>query len=106
MTHPTLHQRSIVIDGACPLLYKKRYLEFYRAGGATAVAPTVSALGGGALEALKKLGEVTRWLREDPTLMLMRRGGDFAEAKRSNRLGIVLHFQGGDAIENQLDYID
>ena len=36
-----VHRQSIVIDATCPLLEKPEYIEWYRQGGATVIAPTI-----------------------------------------------------------------
>ncbi|MBN9430071.1 MAG: dipeptidase [Burkholderiales bacterium] len=102
----SLHRQSIVIDATCPLLYAPQHLAAYRQGGLTAVAPTVDDNEGGALGTLRLLGGWMKLIRESPDLLLVRRAADIEEAKRSGKLGIILHFQGGDPIENKLDFID
>lgn len=102
----TLHRQSIVIDATCPLLFEPRYLDVYKAGGFTAVAPTVDDDQDGAAGALRDLGRWHKRIREDASLLLVRTADDIAAAKAQGRLGIILHFQGGDPIENCLDLID
>jgi membrane dipeptidase len=103
---PSLHRECIVIDAVCPLVMEDpSYLEWYREGGATAVAPTV----GGWEGAGTTLARVARWhriLRERHDLLLVRQADDIETAKRSGRLGIYLHLQGTDPVEDNLDLID
>ena len=102
---PRVHQDAIVIDAVCPLLWEPRHLDLYRRGGATAVAPTA----GGMDTAENTLRSVGRWLRRihaGGDLALVRRALDVPAAKREGKLGIVLHFQGTDPIEDDLDLID
>lgn len=106
-TAADLHRASIVIDATCPLLSDPRGLPAYKAGGFTAVAPTVNDIQEGtALGALRNIGAWHKRLREDESLLLVRKAGDIERAKATGKLGIILHFQGGDAIENRLEYID
>lgn len=101
-----LHTESIVIDAVCPLVMDDpRYLDWYREGGAAAIAPTV----GGWESARKTLDRVAAWqriLRERDDVLLVRRASDIEFAKKSGRLGVYLHIQGTDPIEDNLDLID
>lgn len=101
-----LHQDSIVIDAVCPLAEQDpKYLDWYREGGVTTLAPTV----GGTESARVTLDAIAVWhrlLRECEDLLLVTRAADVATAKRSRRLGIYLHLQGTDPIERNLDLID
>lgn len=101
----SLHADAIVIDAVCPLLMDHRHLALYRRGGATAVAPTV----GGSENAETALRTIGRWIkliRSTGDLALVRRAADIEAAKRDRRLGIILHFQGTDPIEDDVDLID
>ena len=102
-----LHRDSIVIDATCPLLADPRGLPAYRAGGFTAIAPTVNDIQeGSALNTMRNIGAWHKRIREDDSLVLVRKAADIEAAKVAGKLGIILHFQGGDPIENRLDYID
>lgn len=104
-SHLEIHQRSVVIDGACPLLRKPAYLEWYKEGGCTVVTPTV----GLTLEAGGALREIGGWLRliaSRDDLILIRSGSDIDRAKREGKLGILMHFQGTQPIENDLRLVD
>lgn len=101
----TLHARSTVIDAACPLARDPAYLSWYREGGVTVVAPTV----GGRASARASLNQLAIWqrlLREREDLLQIRRADDIRAAKQSSRLGVYLHFQGTEPIEDDLDLID
>jgi membrane dipeptidase len=103
-----LHRDAIVIDATCPLITYRHHLDLYRKGGCTAVAPTVGGSGGTGAAAAT-LGELGRWhklVREREDLLLVRRAGDVLQAKREGRLGLILHFQGTEPIERDLDLID
>jgi membrane dipeptidase len=101
----SLHEQAIVIDAVCPLLFEHRHVELYKRGGCTAVAPTV----GGSENAETALRNIGRWIKRIRTggdLALVRRAADIEAAKRDRRLGIILHFQGTDPIEDDLDLVD
>lgn len=100
-----VHAESIVIDAVCPLALEPRYLDWYREGGVTALAPTVGSTES-ACALLSRLAAWHRLLRERQDLLLVRQAGDIELAKRSGRLGIYLHLQGTDPIEDNLDLID
>lgn len=101
-----LHAEAIVIDAVCPLpTDDPRYLEWYRIGGVSALAPSVASTEN-ARTALNRLAAWHRLLREREDLLLVRRAEDIEQAKQSGRLGIYLHFQGTDPIEDNLDLID
>lgn len=101
-----LHADSIVIDAVSPLVQDDpAFLEWYREGGVTALAPTVGSTGD-ARTTLNRLAAWQRLLSERSDLLLVRKSGDIELAKRSGRLGIFLHFQGTDPIEDNLDLID
>lgn len=100
-----LHESSIVIDAVCPLLRDHRHLDLYKRGGATAVAPTV----GGSENAAASLRAIGKWakrIRQGDDLTLIRSAGDIEAAKRNGKLGIILHFQGTEPIEDDLDLVD
>lgn len=102
-----LHAESIVIDAVCPLVkHDPHYLDWYREGGVTVVAPTVTVGTQDAREAWKALGMWQRLLRERSDLLLVRQASDIELAKKSWRLGIYLHCQGADALDDNLDLVD
>jgi membrane dipeptidase len=100
-----VHEQAIVIDAVCPLLFEPRHLELYRRGGATAVAPTAGGMDN-AETTMRSLGRWLRRIRTGGDLALVLRAADVAAAKRDNELGIILHFQGTDPIEDDVDLID
>jgi membrane dipeptidase len=101
-----LHASSIVIDAVCPLVSDDPdYLGWYREGGVTALAPTVGGTDS-ARVTLNRLSAWNRLLRERDDLLQVRHAHDVEIAKQSGRLGIYLHFQGTDPIEDNLDLID
>lgn len=100
-----LHSESIVIDAVCPLADRVEYLKWYREGGVTALAPTVGSTEG-ARATVECIATWHRLLRERDDLMLIRQAADIEHAKRNGRLGIFMHLQGADPIEDNLDLID
>jgi membrane dipeptidase len=101
-----VHADSIVIDAVSPLVKEHpEYIEWYRAGGVTALAPTIASTENAQI-ALTRLATWHRLLRERQDLLLVRRTQDIALARQSGRMGIYFHFQGTDPIENNLDLID
>lgn len=100
-----VHAQSIVIDAVCPLLRRTEYLDWYKQGGVTVAAPTAA----GTVDARTAMSRIAVWhrlLRERDDLMWIRQASDVEVAKRSGRLGIYLHFQGTDSIEQDLELID
>lgn len=100
-----LHQDAIVIDAVCPLLMRKKYLDWYIKGGATAVAPTVGGFRP-TLETLKTLGSWLNLISNRDDLILVRKASDIEHAKASGKLGVIFHFQGTDPIEDDLNLIE
>lgn len=100
-----LHREAIVIDGTCPLLRRREYVDWYIEGGVTACAPTVGSTAS-AEETLRNLGGWHRLLRSRPDLVLIERAEQIFAAKKDGKLGLVFHFQGADPIENDLDLVD
>jgi membrane dipeptidase len=101
-----LHRDAIVIDAVCPLLTDTTHLPLYRRGGFTTVAPTVGGFSGGAAATLRTLGRWHAAIRADESLLLIRQAADVERAKAENKLGILLHFQGTEPIEDDLDLVD
>jgi membrane dipeptidase len=100
-----LHRAAIVIDGTCPLLRRREFVDWYIEGGATACMPTVGSTAN-AGETLRNLGAWHRYIAARPDLMLVERPDDVMRAKQAGRLGLVFHFQGADPIENDLDLVE
>lgn len=100
-----IHDASVVIDATCPLVMDDPgYIDWYREGGATAIAPTV----GGWESTRVTLTRLAKWARLLATrddLLPVHRAADVELAKRSGKMGIFLHFQGTDPIEGDLDLV-
>ncbi len=101
-----LHRDAIVIDAVCPLLSTPKYLHLYRRGGLTVVAPTVGGFAGGAAETLRSIGRWLKAVRESEDLLLIKTASDVRRAKAEGKLGILLHFQGTEPIEDDLNLVD
>jgi membrane dipeptidase len=97
---------AMIIDAVCPLpMDHPDYLSWYREGGAAVLGLTMSSTEN-ARGALDRIAKWHRILRERPDLILVRTAGDAVCAKRSNSLGLFLHLQGTEPIENNLDLVD
>ena len=107
MTDPeVLHRDAIVIDMTCPLAKESRYLDWWREGGATAIAPTITGMTGDARSGFAMIGGWHRYVRERTDTMIVKRTEDIIHAKKENKLGLILHCQGTAIIEDELDLID
>ncbi len=100
-----LHHDAIIIDATCPLLLEKKNLKDYQAGGLTAVAPTVGGWHGAAMT-LSEIGNWHSFISQRSDLILVRSSDDVRRAKQSGKTGIIMHFQGSEPFENNLDLID
>jgi len=105
ITASALHESAIIIDAVCPLLRDPSHLDEYIRGGVTVIAPTVNTTANAAT-ALRAAGMWHRIIRERQDLMLVRSAADVRAAKAQGRTGVVLHFQGSDAIEDDIDLVD
>jgi membrane dipeptidase len=101
----SFYQDSIVIDAVCPLLHKPELTSWYKQGGVTACAPTI-ATSESAGEALRTIGFWLRRVKTSPELHLVRTADDILTAKKDGKLGIILHFQGTDPLEDDPDLVD
>ena len=101
----TLHASSIVIDGTCPLLRRREFVDWYIEGGVSACCPTVGSTAT-AGETLKNLGAWKRFIasREDLTQIFTTE--DIGRAKTGRKLGLIFHFQGADPVENDLNLVE
>ncbi|MCA8052362.1 dipeptidase [Burkholderia arboris] len=101
-----VHDAAIIVDAVCPLSSDGDHLDRYRNGGVTVVTPTIAAGGDTAVTTFKKLAFWQNLLKSRPELLEIRTAADIRTAKESGRLGILLAFQGADAIEDDLELID
>jgi membrane dipeptidase len=100
---------TILLDAAAPLLAPRwlaRRLPDVRVGGIDAALATV-----GAIEDFRTTMEVVaRWLeidrqRKEP-IRIARTVADIRAAKAAGLTAVVLHFQGADPIEDELDFLN
>ena len=87
-----LHAASIVIDGTCPLLRRREFVDWYIEGGVTACCPTVGSTAP-AEETLRNLGAWKRFIASRADLTQVLSAGDIERAKRERKLGLIFHFQ-------------
>jgi membrane dipeptidase len=100
-----VHDQSIIIDMACPLIKDRReYLDWYQAGGFTAASVTVATIDD-ARETLDRLGQWHRYLRENE-VTLIKHSADVLAVKRRSQIGVFFHLQGADPIEDDLGLVD
>ena len=100
-----LHASSIVIDGTCPLLRRREFVDWYIEGGVTACCPTVGSTAPAA-ETLRNLGAWKRFIASRADLTQVLSAGDIDRAKSERKLGLIFHFQGADPIENDLNLVE
>lgn len=106
MDATTLHRDAIVIDATCPLARIHKYVDWYREGGATAIAPTITGAAGSARTGFAQIGGWHRYARERDDTIIVRTAADIERAKRENKLGLILHCQGTALIEDEIDLVD
>lgn len=105
----TLRRDALCLDAAAPFInphHVGRYLQQLQAGGVDAVLATVASIEDcrTATSCLGSWIEVER--SERYPIRLCRTVRQLREAKRDGRIGNVLHMQGTDPIENDIDLID
>jgi membrane dipeptidase len=104
-----LHREAIVIDAACPLVtpreIRRRLPELQR-GGVTCALSTVASIEG----ARTALAAIAAWypaLREyGDALCLATSAAEIEAAKASQRIAVVLHFQGGTPLEYDANLVE
>ncbi|MEQ9811914.1 MAG: dipeptidase [Azospirillaceae bacterium] len=100
----SLHDRAIVIDAVCPLLRTPSTIDLYIEGGLTLVAPTIASVEG----ARYALGQIALWkglIAADERLVQAHTAADIEAAKEAGKTAILMHFQGADPIESDLDLV-
>jgi membrane dipeptidase len=101
-----LHRDAIIIDATCPLARSLPHLSWWREGGATAIAPTVTGMTGNAHSGLKLIGGWLRYAREHDDTIIVRQAADIERAKAEGKLALILHCQGIAIVEDELDFLD
>ena len=90
----------------CPLARARPYLDWWREGGATAIAPTITGMSGNAQSGLREIGGWHRYVRERDDTLIVRTAADIERAKAEGKLGLILHCQGTAIVEDELDFLD
>ncbi len=106
MNAKELHRDAIVIDATCPLARSTLHIDWWREGGATAIAPTVTGMNGNARTGFAMIGGWHRYVRERDDTILVRQAEDIERAKAEGKLGLILHCQGTALIEDEIDLVD
>lgn len=104
MDSQDLHRNAVVVDAVCPLLQDHRYVDWYIDGGATVAVPTVATTEG-AGETLRRIARWKRTIEGDARLVQVASAAAIEAAKAAGRTGILLHFQGADPVEDDLDLV-
>lgn len=99
-----LHKDAIIIDAVCPLLMMPEYVDWYIEGGLTVVAPTVGGFHP-TIETLKRIGSWIEFVNGRDDLMFVKSASDVREAKKLGKLGILMHFQGTEPIEDDVNLV-
>ena len=106
MNAADLHKDAIVIDATCPLARSTDHIDWWRDGGATAIAPTVTGMSGNARTGFGQIGGWHRYARKRDDTVIVRLAADIERAKAEGKLGLILHCQGTALIEDQIDLLD
>lgn len=101
-----IHRDAVIIDAVTALLDKREYVESYKAGGVTCVAPTVAAETDTPATALKEIGNWLHTIRSRKDLKLVQKASDIEAAKRDGQMGILFHFQGTGPFETDLNLVE
>ena len=101
----TLYDRSIVVDALCLTEWKKADIAAWRASGYTAIHTSLSnrnfRVGSKALSGWRRLIS-----RNSGTLLSCRTAADITRAKRDGKLAVMLGFQNGTVIEDNVRNLD
>lgn len=106
MNAAELHRDTIVIDATCPLARIHKYVDWYREGGATVIAPTITGASGSARTGFTQIGGWHRYVRERDDTLIVRQAADIETAKAEGKLGLILHCQGTALIEDEIDLVE
>lgn len=107
-----LHREAIIFDMVAPLFESPfpRGIEDYIAGGVTAVGASKSGPGLAwftAIGQLRAMAQLYQLVRENADrLMIIDKVDDFARAKESGRLGVVIYYQSCSPFEDELGFVE
>jgi len=105
MDAEALHKDAIVMDAAAPLLREYRYIDDYIAGGVDILVPTVCTND----NAAAALATIAGWhdhVRGDARLSFVSSVADILAAKKTGQTAVILHAQGADLLENNVQLVD
>jgi membrane dipeptidase len=108
-SHPSISSKTILLDAAAPMLEPRwlaKRLPDVVAGGVDALLATV-----GAIEDFRTTMEVLgAWLEIDRSrkhpIRIARSVAEIRAAKAARETAIIVHFQGSDPIEDELDFLN
>lgn len=106
MNADSLHRDAIIIDATCPLARLHTHVDWYREGGLTAIAPTITGASGNARSGFAMIGGWHRYVRERNDTLIVRSAADIETAKREGKLGLILHCQGTAIVEDEIDLLE
>jgi membrane dipeptidase len=102
---PTLHEKSVVIDGLMVSNFDRNVFEDMRAGGVTA-ANCTCCIWEGFEETMLNVSRWKRWLRENADILAqVYRVADISAAKDSGKVGIILGWQNSTGYGDNLDNV-
>lgn len=106
MSPDELHRDAIIIDATCPLARRPAFIDWWRTGGATAIAPTITGMNGNARSGFAMIGGWLRYVRDRDDTIIALTAADIERAKRDSKLALILHCQGTAIVEDELDLLD
>ena len=101
-----LYEDSIVIDTCAPLASVKDHYKNFINGRLTAIGATVFPVTGYLPETIKGIAQWYDRINGDERLMQILTVEDFYMAKKENKLGIILCFQGTNHIQSDLSFLE
>jgi membrane dipeptidase len=102
---PTLHEKSIVIDGLMVSNFDRKVFEDMRAGGVTA-ANCTCCIWEDFEATMLNVSRWKRWFRENGDILTQVYGvADIAAAKEAGRVGIILGWQNSTGYGDNLDNV-
>jgi membrane dipeptidase len=109
VTDGRVHVDGGYLDAAAPLIQPRtlgKHVPELRTGEVTAVLSTVASIE----DSRHAVGILAAWLRLERSRSLpfriVRRGADFDAASDAGDIAVVLHFQGGDPLEADVNLVD
>lgn len=101
-----VHQKSLIIDAACPGDYWHKNFERWQSGGATCCFVTMSTVED-CRTTLANIAELYKLVRDNEhRLVVATTTNEIRKAKQDGKLAIVLHFQGTSPIEYDANLVE